>query len=137
MLGKYYTRSEKLIHVVNWCFVAGVRNVVRNACNTVVKATEKHTQERNNKRSDGVRGIVDTATPRMTAQTWVKILFSVLYDCHSGVQLYRPISVVEMTANTIDMIRTIHSSTESTLMTQLHLGYFTEHGICQRILVVK
>ena len=94
---------------------------MRNAWNTVLKATEKHTQARKSERSDGVRGIVDTATPSMTAQTLVKELVSVLYPCHSDVQLYCPNIVVEIAANTIDMIRTIHNSAESILKTLLHL----------------
>jgi len=81
----------------------------------VLKAREKHTQARNKERSGGVRGIVDTATPRMTAQSLVNELVSVLYPCHSDVQLYRPTSVVEMAAVAIDMIRTNHNSTERNL----------------------
>jgi hypothetical protein len=103
----------------------------------VLNAKEKHTQARNNERSDGVRGIVDTDTPRMTAQMLVNELVSVLYPCHSDVQLYCPKSVVEMAANTMDMIRTIHSSTESILKILLHLGYLTEHGTYQRTFLVK
>jgi hypothetical protein len=64
-----------------------IRNVVRNAWNTVLKAKEKHTQARNNERSDGVRGIVDTDTPRMKTQAFVNELVSVLYPCHSDKQL--------------------------------------------------
>jgi len=94
---------------------------VRNAWNTVLKATEKHTQARNSERSDGVRGIVDTDTPRMKAQILMNELVCVLYPCHSDVQLYRPTSVVEKTAKTIDMFRTIQSSTESILKMLLHL----------------
>jgi hypothetical protein len=78
-----------------------------------MKAKEKHTPARKSERSYGVRGIVDTDTPRMTAQSLVNEL--VLYLCHSDVQLYRPTSVVEMAEITIDMIRTINSSTESIL----------------------
>jgi hypothetical protein len=98
----------------------------------VLKAKEKHTQARNSERSDGVRGIVDTDTPRITAQTFVNELDSVLYPRHSDVQLYRPKSLVEMAAITIDMIRTNHSSTVSILKMLLHLGYLTEHGTYQR-----
>ena len=94
----------------------------------MLKATEKHTQARNSKRSDGARGIVDTDTARMTAQRFVNELVSVLYPCHSDVKLYRPTTVVEMAAITIDMIRTNHSSADSILKTLLHLGYLTEHG---------
>jgi hypothetical protein len=82
---------------------------VRNAWNTVLKATEKHTQARKSERSDGVRGIVDTDTPRMTGQTMVNKLVSVLYLRHSDVQLYFPIIVLEMAATTIDIIRTNHN----------------------------
>ena len=92
-----------------------IRNDVRNAWNTVQKAREKHTHARNSERSDGVRGIVDTDTPNITAQRLVSELDSVLYLCHSDVQLNRATSVVEMAAITIEMIRTIHSSTESIL----------------------
>jgi hypothetical protein len=102
----------------------------------VLKATEKHTQARNSERSDGVRGIVGTDTPRMTAQRWVKELFSVLYVCHSDEELYRPIRVVEIAAITIVMIRTTHSSTDSILKMLLHLGYLTEHGTYQRIFIM-
>jgi len=105
---------------------------VRNAWNTVLKAREKHTQARYSERSDDARGIVDTDTPRMTAQRFVNELVSVLYPCHSDVQLYRPTTVVEMAVITIDIIRTNHSSTESILKMLLHLGYLTEHGTYQR-----
>jgi len=110
---------------------------VRNAWNTVLKATEKHTQARNSERSDDVRGIVDTDTPRMTAQTLVNELVSVLYPFHSDVQLYRPTSVIEVAAMTIDTIRTNHSSTECILRMLLHLGYLIEHGTYHRILAKK
>jgi hypothetical protein len=99
---------------------------VRNAWNTVLKAIEKHTQTRNKERSDGVCGIVEIATPRITAQRVVKEPVSVLYPCHFIVQLYRPTSVVEMAAITIDMIRIIHSSKESILNKLLHLGFLTQ-----------
>jgi len=108
---------------------------VRNAWKTVLKATEKHTQARNSERSDGVRGIFDTGTPRMTAQILVNELVSVLYTCHSDVQLYRPTSVIEMATTTIDMIRTNHSPTENILKILLHLGYLKEHGTYQRTFV--
>ena len=88
----------------------------------MLKAREKHTQARNNKRSDGARGIVETDTPRMTAHTLVNELVIALYPCHSDVQLYRPTSVVEMAAITIDMIRTNNSSTDSILKMLLHLN---------------
>jgi hypothetical protein len=81
----------------------------------VLKAKEKHTQAKNGELSDGVRGIVDTYTPRMTAQTFFNELINVGYPCHSDVQLYRPTSVVEMAAITIDMIRINHSYTDSIL----------------------
>jgi len=110
---------------------------VRKAWNTVLKATEKHNQARNSERSDVVRGIVDTATPRMTAQTFVNELVSVLYPCSSDLRLYFPKSVVEMAAKPMDIIRTIYSSTESILKMLLHLGYLTGHGTYQRNLVVK
>jgi len=108
---------------------------VRNAWNPVLKVTKKHTQARNSERSDGVRGNFDTDTPRITAHTSVKELVTVLYLCHSDVQLYCPTCVVEMAAITVDMIRTNHNSTESTLKMLLHLGYSTEHGTYQRIFV--
>jgi len=109
---------------------------VTNAWNTVLNATEKHTQARNSERSEGARGIVDTATPRMTAQMFVNELVSVLYLFHSDVQLYRPTSVVEIAAITIDMIRTNHSFTDIILKMLLHLGYLTEHGTYQRTLMM-
>ena len=99
---------------------------MRNAWNTVLKAKEKQTQARNRERSDVVRGIVDTDTPRSIAQILVMELVSVLYPCHSDERLYRPKSVVEMAAITIAMISNIHSSTESILKMLLHLGYLTE-----------
>jgi len=73
----------------------------------------------------------------MTAQLLVVELDSVLYPCHSDVQLYRPTSVVEMAANTIDMIRTNRSSTESILKMLLHLGHLTNHGIYQRTFMLE
>ena len=78
---------------------------MRYAWKTVLKATEINIQARDRERSDGARGIVDTDTPRLTAKILVNELVSVLYPCHSEVQLYRPTSVVEMAAITIDMIR--------------------------------
>jgi len=105
---------------------------VRFAWNTVLKDKEKHTQAGNRERSDGVRGIVDTDTPRMTAQSFINELVSVLYSCKSDVKVYRPTSVVEMASNTIDKIRTNHSSTDSVLKILLHLGYLSEHGTYQR-----
>ena len=107
---------------------------MRNAWNSVLKATAKQTQEINSERSDGVRGIVDTDIPRMTAKLLVNELLSVLYTCRSEAQLYRPTSVVEMATITIDMIRIIHSSTESIINKLLHLGCLTKHGIYQRTL---
>jgi len=101
---------------------------VRDAWYTVLKAREKHTQAMNGERSDGVRGIVATDTPGMKVQTLVNELVRVLYPCHFDAQVYRPTSVVEMAAMTIDMIRTNNSSTESILKMLLHLGYLTEHG---------
>ena len=101
-----------------------------------MKAIEEHTQARNSKLTDGVRGIVETATPRMTAQTLVNELVSVLYPCQSDVQLYHPTSVVEITAITIDMIRTNCSSTDSILKMLLHHGYLTVLVIYQRSLVI-
>ena len=109
---------------------------MRNVWNTVLKARQKHTQAKNRERSDGARGIVDTATPSRTAQTLVNALVSVLYTCHSDVQLYRPTSVIQMDNNTIDMIRTTHSSTDSILNMVLHLGYLTEHGTYQRTFIM-
>jgi len=53
-----------------------------------------------------------TMTPRMTAQKLVNEFVTVLYSCHSDVQLFRPTSVDEMAANTMDMIRTTHSFIE-------------------------
>jgi len=58
----------------------------------------------------------------------VNELVSVLYLCHRDMQLYRPKCLVEMTANTIDVITTNHSSTESILKVLLILGYLEEHG---------
>jgi hypothetical protein len=110
---------------------------VRNYWNTVLKAKEEQTQARNSERSDGVRGIVDTATPTMTAQTLVNELIIVLYLCHSDIKLYRPRSVVEMGTITIDNIKTNHISTESILEMLLHLGYLSKHGTYQRICVVE
>jgi len=68
----------------------------------VLKTTEKHTQARNRERSEGVRGIVDTDTPRMTDQMLVSELDSIVYCCQSNVKLYRPTILVEMAAITID-----------------------------------
>jgi len=51
----------------------------------MLKGREKHTQARNSERSDGVRGNVETDTPRMTAQRLVNELVSVLYPYHSEV----------------------------------------------------
>jgi len=104
---------------------------VRKSWNTVLKAIEKQTQARKSESNDGLGGIDHTVTPRMTVNKLVNELVSVLYLCHSDVQLYRPTSVVEMAAITIDMIRTNRSSTESILKMLLHLGYLTEHGIYQ------
>jgi len=110
---------------------------VGNAWITELNATEKHTQARNSERSDGARGFFETDSPRMTAQTLVNERVSVLYPCHSEVQLYRPTSVIEMAAITIDMIRTNHSSTDSILKRLLHLGYLKEHGTYQRTFLMK
>jgi hypothetical protein len=98
----------------------------------MLNAREKQTQAKNSEHSKGARGIVDTGTPRMTAQTFVKELDSVLYPCHSDVQLYRATSVVEMPVITIDMIKTNHSSTDTILKIFLHLGYLREHVAYQR-----
>ena len=105
---------------------------MRNAWNTVLKATEKQTQARNRERSDGARGIVDTYTPSITAQTLINELVSVLYPCHSHVKLYRPITVVEMAAVTIDKIRTNHRSKENILKMLLHFEYLSGQGKYQR-----
>jgi hypothetical protein len=43
-----------------------------------LKDRQKHAQARNSERSDGVLGIVDTDTPRMTAKILVNELVSVL-----------------------------------------------------------
>ena len=110
---------------------------MRNAWKTVLKATEKHNQARNSERSDGVRGIVDTPTPRMTAQRLVNELVSVLYPCHSDVLLYRPRILNKMAKITIDMIRTNHRAAERILKMLFHLGYLTGHGTYQWILVMK
>jgi hypothetical protein len=104
---------------------------------TVFKAREKHTQARNRERIDGERGIVDNDTPRKTAKTLVNELVSVLYPCHSDVQLFRAITLVEMNAITIDMNRTSHISTKSIRRMLLHLGYFTEHGTYQRLFTTE
>ena len=102
----------------------------------MLKAKEKHTQARDRERSDSARGIVDTYTPRMTAHTLLNELVSVLYSCHSDVQLYRPRCVVKIAAITIDMIRTNHRSTDSILKMLLHLGYLIEQGTYQRIFMM-
>ena len=102
------------------------RKFVRNAWSTVLKAREKHNQAKNREHSDVARGNVDTDTPRMTAQTLVNELVSVLYTCHSDMQLYGPTSFVAMDAITIDIIRTNHSSTDSILKMLLHLGNLIE-----------
>jgi hypothetical protein len=102
----------------------------------VLKATEKDTKASKSECSEVARDIVDTNTPRMTAHTLVNELVSFLYPCHSDVGLYRPTSVVEMVAVTIDMIRTNHSSTESTLNVLLHLRNLTEHVTYQQTLIV-
>ena len=101
-----------------------------------MKQTEKHTQARNSERNDGVRGIVDTDTPRVIAQTLVNELVRVLYPCHSDVQLYHPTSVVEMFAIRIDMIRIIYSTTENILKMLLHLRFLVEQGTYQRTLIL-
>jgi len=95
----------------------------------VLKARDEHTQASNSERSDGVLVIVDTATLRMTAQTFVNELVDVLYFCHSDVQLYRLTSVVEMASDKIDMKRTNHTSTECILKILLHLLYMKIHRI--------
>jgi len=109
---------------------------VRNHSNTVLKATDKHTQTTNGESSDGARDVVETNTHRMRAQNLINEVVNVLYPCHSDVQLYRPTSVVEMGAITIDMIRTNYSSTERILKMLLHLGYLSEHGIYQLTLMM-
>ena len=101
-----------------------------------MKATEKHTQARNIERSDGVRGIVDTDTPRMTAKKLVNELVSIVYCCQYDVQLFRPTSVVEMATLTIDMIRTNYSCTESILKMLFHLGYLSEQDTYKRNLMI-
>ena len=113
-----------------------IRNLVKNVWNTVLKAREKHIQKRNGEYSGGERGIVDAATPRMTAQNLVNELVSVFYVWHSVVQLYRPTSVVETAAIPIDMIRDNHSSTDSVLKMLFHLEYLTEQGTYQRTLIM-
>jgi hypothetical protein len=70
----------------------------------MMKAREKLTQAKNSESSDGVHGIVDTITPRMTAQTLVNALVSVLYPFHTDVHLCLPTSVDQMAAVTINMI---------------------------------
>ena len=97
----------------------------------MLKAREKHTHARNSERSDVARGIVYIDTPRMTAQRLVSELVSVLYPCHSDVQLYRPTSVAEMATVTIDIIRTNHSSIENILKMLLHLRFLKEQGTYQ------
>ena len=103
---------------------------------TLCSKTERNTHARCSEFSDGARGIVDTGTPRMTAQTFVNELVSVLYPCHSDRQLCRPKSVVEMVTITIDLIRKNHSSTDSILKMLFHLGYLTEHGTYQGIVIM-
>ena len=95
----------------------------------MLKAKEEQTPARNSERNDGLCGVDHTDTPGMTANMLVNALVSVLYLCHYDVQLYRPTSVVEMAAITIDMIWTILSSTESFLKMLLHIRYLKEHGI--------
>ena len=122
--------GRQLIQVLNWRFYPqSIRNVARITWNTVLKAREKHTQARNNESSDGAGDIVDTNTPRMTGHTLVNETDSVLYPCHSDVQLYRPTCVIEMAAITIDMIRTNHSSTESAWQSRVHTS---GHSWCSR-----
>ena len=108
---------------------------MRNAWNTVLKATEKQTKAIKRERRDLVCGIVDTDTPRMIAQALVTDFVTVFYRCHSDVQLYRPTSVVEIAAVTVDMTRTKHSSTENFKMLP-HLENFTEHVTYQRKLII-
>ena len=67
----------------------------------VMKATEKQPQARNSERSDDVRGIVDTDTPKITTKMLVNKLLSVLYPCQSDAQLYRPTSVLEIATKSI------------------------------------
>ena len=100
----------------------------------MLKATEEQTQARNRERSDGVRGIVDNDTARLTAKMLVNELLSALYPCHSDAQLYRPSSVVEMATMKIDIIRTNHSLTVNILKMLLHFWYLTEHCTYQRTL---
>jgi hypothetical protein len=109
---------------------------VRNAWNTVLKSTGKHTQATNSERSGVARVIVDTDTPRMTEETLVNERICILYLFHADVQLHRPKSVVEMAAVTIDMIRTNHSSTENVLKMFFPLEYLAENGTFQRKLVL-
>ena len=102
----------------------------------MLKTREKPTQAWNSERSDGARGIVDTDTPRMTAQKLVIELDSDLYPCQSDVQLYRTTSLVEMAVITIDKMRINHSSTEGILKMLLHFGYLIEHGTYQQTLIM-
>ena len=95
----------------------------------MLKATEDQTPARNIERNDDLRGVDHTDSPGMTANRLVNELVIVLYLYHSDVQLYRPTSVVEMAAITIDIIRTILSFTESFLQMLLRIGYLKEHGI--------
>jgi hypothetical protein len=63
-----------------------------------MKARQKHTQESNRERSDGECGIVDTNTPRKTAETVVNELVSVLYTCQPDVQQFRSPNLVKVVA---------------------------------------
>ena len=119
-----------LIPVLNRSFVPGVnKECCEKSMERCAESHRKQTPGRNSERNVGLRGVDHTDTPGMTAHRLVNELVSVLYTCHSDVQLYRPTSVVEMVAITIDMIRTNHSSTESFLKMLLNIGYLKEQGI--------
>ena len=93
---------------------------MRKAWDTVLKTRAKQTQARNSELRDRVRATMDTDTHRMTANTLIYEIVIAFYACHSDMQLYRPTSVVEMGAITIDMIRNNHSSKERILKMVLH-----------------
>ena len=74
----------------------------------MLKGREKQTQKWNNEVTESARGIVDTGTPRMRANTLVKEIVFFMYPCHSNVQLFPATSVVEIAEVTIDIIRNNH-----------------------------
>jgi hypothetical protein len=103
---KHQPWGEKIIQVLNRYFVAGVNNKRCEKClDHCAEAREQHTQPNNSESIDGARGIFDTDNPRMTAQPLANQLVSVLYTCHSDVQMYRPTSVTQISTITIVVIK--------------------------------